>query len=149
MAAKWKLLFYDHRLRADDPQLQGDAAAFMAWRPCVTEKALESVTWVKSFLEVATAPSAKADDKAVDLATTRFQDWVNEGPAAGLKRQHLFSRTATGWHDDTVAAQPTTNLSEMDEAEPVVELHAAWNSDADNPALLALVPKLEALCTLE
>jgi len=40
-------------------------------------------------------------------------------------------------------------FSEMEEAEPVVELHAAWTRDADNPALLALVPKLEALCALD
>ena len=97
MVAKWKLLHYDHMLHASDPQMKGEVAAFLAWKPCVTEMALKSSTWVTSFLEVATTASVRADYKATDLAATRFQDWVQEGPAAGLKRQHLYSRTPTGW----------------------------------------------------
>jgi DNA-binding transcriptional LysR family regulator len=39
-------------------------------------------------------------------------------------------------------------FSEMEEAEPVVELHAAWTRDADNPALLALVPGWKSFAPL-
>jgi len=37
-------------------------------------------------------------------------------------------------------------FSELEGAEGIVELHATWRRDADNPALLALVPQLPALC---
>lgn len=40
-------------------------------------------------------------------------------------------------------------FSEMEDAPPIVELYAAWRRDADNPALLALVPQLTQLCGVD
>lgn len=37
-------------------------------------------------------------------------------------------------------------FSELEDGEPIVELQATWRRDADNPALLALVPRLMELC---
>ena len=31
------------------------------------------------------------------MAMKKWELWINEGPAAGLRRQHQFSRTADGW----------------------------------------------------
>ena len=34
------------------------------------------------------------------VATIKFADWLQEGPARGLRRQHRYSRTAAdGWCD--------------------------------------------------
>ena len=31
------------------------------------------------------------------VATNRWEAWIHVGPASGVKRQHQFSRNATGW----------------------------------------------------
>ncbi|MDE1916677.1 MAG: LysR family transcriptional regulator [Sphingomonadales bacterium] len=40
-------------------------------------------------------------------------------------------------------------FSELEDAQGIVELTAAWRRDADNPALLALVPQLASLCGMD
>jgi DNA-binding transcriptional LysR family regulator len=40
-------------------------------------------------------------------------------------------------------------FSDLEEAQGIVELTAAWRRDADNPALLALVPQLAQLCGVD
>ena len=42
---------------------------------------------------------------------------MNDGPAAGLKRLHLMSRTAMGWIPDKCDVQEEVNLSELDDLE--------------------------------
>ena len=78
---------------------------------------MKSSVWVDSFLQVAIKASEAADDRAATLATKRFAEWLTTGPAEGLKRQHLFSRAATGWTSEKVGEQPETNLSELDDLE--------------------------------
>ena len=116
-AARWNLLHYRHDLAVDDPHLQADAAAFKAWHLLLTPLALHNSTWTKSFLAVASNEAKHADDKASRLATAKFTEWLKAGPAQGLKRQHLYSRVATGWIPSKTGTQPTTNLSELDELE--------------------------------
>ena len=71
---------------------------------------LNNPTWAKSFLGVATKEADYADAKASRLATAKFTQWLQEGPAQGLKRQHLYSRVATGWIPSKTGTQPTTHL---------------------------------------
>ena len=99
--------------------MKDEIAAFNVWKRMLSHRSLEDHAWVESFLTVATKAADQADNRAAARSAKSFTDWLNDGPAAGQKRQHLFSRTATGWQDDTVAAQPSTNLSEMDEAEGI------------------------------
>lgn len=40
-------------------------------------------------------------------------------------------------------------FSDLEDGQGIVELYATWRRDADNPALLALVPQLAALCALD
>ena len=111
-AAKWNLLHYAHDLTVNDPHLQADAAAFRSWTQILTRAALGNPTWTKSFLAVATKEADYADTKASRIATARFTEWLQEGPANGLRRQHLFSRVATGWIPaKPVASLPPTCLS--------------------------------------
>ena len=58
-SAKWKLLFYDHPLLVEDPNLKGDAAAFIGWKRCLSETNLDEPKWVESFLEVADEAAAR------------------------------------------------------------------------------------------
>ena len=44
-AATWKLLFYDHRLKCDDPWMQTEAAEFISWKRCLSTTTLEHPTW--------------------------------------------------------------------------------------------------------
>jgi len=83
----------------------------------MTPSSLSNPTWAKSFLGVAEKEADHSDAKASRLATAKFTDWLQEGPAQGLKRQHLFSRVATGWIPSKTGHQPTTNLSELDDLE--------------------------------
>ena len=39
----------------------------------------------------------KEEAAAQYVATKKWETWIHEGPASGLKRQHQFSRNATGW----------------------------------------------------
>ena len=116
-AARWNLLYYHHNLTVDDPFLQADAAAFRSWSRVMTPSSLSNPAWAKSFLGVAEKEADHSDAKASRLATAKFTDWLHEGPAQGLKRQHLFSRVATGWIPSKTGHQPTTNLSELDDLE--------------------------------
>ena len=75
--------------------------------------------WVGSFLQVAAKAADRAEDQAARAATKRFADWIADGPANGLRRQHLFSRCATGWVADQADEQVGTNLSELDDLEGI------------------------------
>ena len=96
----WKLLHYDHRLQVEDPRMKVEAAEFIAWRNCLSSIILESPSWTKSFLQVAVESSHRADTSAARAAARRFEDWIADGRANGLKRPHLLSRTAPGWIPD-------------------------------------------------
>ena len=96
-------MHYDHRLQVDDPHMQVEAAEFTAWRQRLSQTTLASPTWVKAFINIASDAASRADRKATALSAERFSVWVKEGPGRGLKRQHLISRTATGWIPDKVA----------------------------------------------
>jgi len=126
-AAIWKLLHYRHDLLVHDPRLQEDAAAFRAWSGLITRQMLGSSSWVRALTEVAKKAAELAEHKAAVAATRRFAEWIQEGQAAGLRRQHLFARTATGWTQDAADQQQPTNLSELDDLEGVslVQLRAA------------------------
>ena len=115
--AVWKLLRYDHRLQVADPLTQQEAAEFVAWKQCLSVDALSLPTWVKAFLEMASVAASRADDTAAAAATKRYIEWVDNGPAAGLKRLHLMSRTAVGWIPDKCDVQEEVNLSELDDLE--------------------------------
>ena len=82
---------------------------------------LRSTCWVRSLTEVARKATDQAEHKAAVAATKRFAELVQEGPAAGLRRQHLFARTATGWTQDATDKQQPTNFSELDDFEGVSE----------------------------
>ena len=60
----------------------------------------------------------KASEQAARAAARQFGNWLQDGPSAGLKRQHQLSRTAVGWIPTAVAAVETIeHEAELDEAD--------------------------------
>ena len=109
-SAKWKLLYYDHQLHVADAELQEEAAAFRAWRTMCSEEVLRTAAWVGSLLQVETKAAARTEDQAARAATRRFAEWIAGGQANGLRRQHLFSRSTTGWVADSTDDRVDTDL---------------------------------------
>ena len=62
--------------------------------------------WVECFTEHALKIAANAEAQADHASTSTFLNWLHEGPAAGLGRQHKLSRVATGWIPSRVGDIP-------------------------------------------
>ena len=63
----------------------------------ITDENLRDSTWIKCLREVA-VKNAEAQESAAQWASLhRWHKWIREGPAAGLRRHHQFSRGADGW----------------------------------------------------
>ena len=60
-----------------------------------------------------------ANLKAAKIAAEKFETWVKDGPGGGLKRQHMFSRCATGWVQSKVSVQHEAELNDFDDLEGV------------------------------
>ena len=70
---------------------------FELWQSQLGVGMLEAPPLLYAFTNVAAAmfDSLQAeDDSRCKLA---WDSWINDGPAAGLRRQHMLSRVATGW----------------------------------------------------
>ena len=72
-----RLLNYDHKVVVNDPNLSGDAAAFIAWRQALTFEALRSKAWITAFTAVA----------AKELPRTQKQsDWQPQSSKTGSNK---------------------------------------------------------------
>jgi hypothetical protein len=130
----WKLLFYKHRLQIDDPRLQPARSEFIAWQGLITEQMLRTPFWVEALGEVATAMAEAAERTASVRASEAFAEWLQDGAAGGLKRQHLLTRTATGWIPTRVAKEEANVALEAEEL------------DGLSPAQLAEVTRMPDGC---
>ena len=123
-SAKWRLLYLNVTVDLRDPsdELQQSALDFMTWRGRLHLLPLDDVGVVKQLYVQAFGLARKAADQAARAAARNFSKWLQEGPSAGLKRQHQLSRTAVGWIPTAIAA------TEADEHETELE-------EADLPAV--------------
>ena len=70
---------------------------FESWRKEITSGMLWQEEWV-TYLHQATVKAAEKQERAAQVAAlAKWERWIHEGPAAGLRRQHRFSRTVFGW----------------------------------------------------
>ena len=51
------------------------------------------------------------------MAAIKWETWLTEGPAAGLRRQHQFSRTADGWAATSPSSGKVGSFDPDDEVE--------------------------------
>ena len=62
------------------------------------------------------AAMAEAAERAAGIAATiAFTKWLHEGLASGLKRQHMLTRSATGWIAAKAHAETSNSTDETDE----------------------------------
>ena len=112
-SAMWRLLHYQHDLTVYDPLLAADAAAFRAWQKLITVEMLKAKPMLEALIIVATKETERAEARAVAMVAKKFAEWIQEGPAQGLKRQHLLSRTASGWTPGRQGAEPDADINEF------------------------------------
>ena len=75
---------------------------------------------MKSKKKTATV-NAEAEERAAQKAALiKWVNWIHDGPASGLRRQHQFSRTTQGWtptKKSSGKAQPIDVNDELDDVE--------------------------------
>ncbi len=97
-AERWKIRFYAHDFPPyPSMEVDREMVAFNVWRRWLAPAVLKDRVWTECFAEHATKFAENAEAQAERAATFRFHNWLHEGPAAGLGRQHKLSRVATGW----------------------------------------------------
>lgn len=101
-----------HRLQVNDPTLQVPKAELIACLNMLSTQIL-----VGALGHVATAMVDTTERAAGIAGAQAFTNWLHEGSANGLKRQHLLTRTATGWIPTKVDSAETTSNEDPDELE--------------------------------
>ena len=124
LAAKHRLCTYQHpepnKSKATQEQLEG-FKKFLRWRTVVAELAEalpKHPSWVRALREAAEKNATREEIAAQLMAMKKWELWINEGPAAGLRRQHQFSRTADGWAPTKASSgkiSPTDGEDELDD----------------------------------
>lgn len=87
----------------------------------LTREALNSEFWTKAFQKVTLKMAEQAESKAGRFTSEAFSSWLQDGPAKGLRRQHLLSRTAVGWAPTTVEAGAEGSIEHRDELDGLSE----------------------------
>ena len=99
-AAINRLRYYKHpapRIGGATPQQEKGFASFEAWKTLLTEQARQLSIWVEVLKEWA-VKNAEAEERAAQQAALcKWTNWIHDGPASGLRRQHCFSRGTQGW----------------------------------------------------
>ena len=71
--------------------------AFRSWQSAILPTMLLSRPMVELLRQACVFMSEHLAAEEVELSNLRWQMWVEEGPAKGLRRQHRMSRVAQGW----------------------------------------------------
>jgi hypothetical protein len=71
---------------------------FQKWRVQVTRQMLDIPQWVQMLEDVARRQAESEEEAARKMQNAKWLSWLHDGPAAGLGRQHLISRSAIGWN---------------------------------------------------
>ena len=71
--------------------------AFIKWRGIITEEMLQHSTWTAALRQTALENADREEAAAQKMSLMAWTKWIHEGPAAGLRRQHRFSRVSDGW----------------------------------------------------
>lgn len=86
-----------HDLKVDDPGLLEDKALFVHCQQGIHQTMLMHQATVAALGEIAMTNADLMEEAAAKRAQAKCIVWRNDGPAAGLGRQHWLSRVATGW----------------------------------------------------
>ena len=84
---------------------------FEDWRGCIQRGQMHSKPWLEMLKYVATKQAEKEEAAAQLASVLQYKVWLDGGPAKGLRRQHQFSRSATGWTE--TALGKTDGIDEL------------------------------------
>ena len=88
---------------------------FEDWRRCIQRGQLHSKPWLDMLRHVATKQAEKEEAAAQLANIIDYKQWVESGPAGGLRRQHQFTRNATGWTETALGKGNLNELGELDD----------------------------------
>ena len=112
LRACWKLFNYKHPhppFAAATEEQRAAHREFEAWRTVVGRTYLDD-NWVDTFREMALAKAIQQEGQAQKAQFQAWQLWMHEGPAAGLRKQHHFTKVKGGWVES--ATVQATEISE-------------------------------------
>ena len=78
---------------------------------------LEHRAWAAGLKTVAVANAEREERAAQQSALIKWTQWIHEGPADGLRRQHRFSRNAKGWTPTAKSSGVDAGIDVEDEVE--------------------------------
>ena len=85
---------------------------FEDWKGNIKAGQLHSRPWLEMLRQVANR-QAELEEAAAQLASIQgYTQWVASGPAGGLRRQHQFTRIATGWTEAALNKQSGNELGD-------------------------------------
>ena len=131
--ARWKIRFYRHP-KPNPAQASSEETMsfkmFDDWRSCIKAGQLHSAVWVGMLRQVAER-QADREEAAAQLASIKgYVLWVNGGPAGGLRRQHQFTRIATGWTETALNKQNGNKLGDQDDLDGLSDVQIEAIKDA-------------------
>ena len=111
---------------------------FEDWGGNIKAGQLHSNPWIEMLRQVANR-QAEIEGAAAQLASIKgYILWVAGGPAGGLRRQHQFTRIATGWTETALNKQSGNELGNQDDldglSEAQIEAIKAEVRDEHSPA---------------
>ena len=140
-AARWRIRFYRHP-KPDAAQATREQIwsfkVFGDWNACIQGGQLHSKPWLEMLRHVATKQAEK-EEAAAQLASIQgYTLWIQGGAAGGLRRQHQFTRNATGWTETATGKGNQNELGEQDDldglSEEQVEAIRTNVGDTSSPA---------------
>ena len=94
---------------------------FDDWRSNIQAGQLHSRPWLEMLRHFATKQAEK-EEAAAQLANIKgYILWVASGPAGGLRRQHQFSRIATGWTETALDNGNGNEVGDQDDLDGLSE----------------------------
>ena len=114
---RWKVRFYRHPkpnlAQASEEQVMS-FKVFEDWKGSIKAGQLHSRPGLEMLRQVADKQAEK-DEAAAQLDSIKgYIQWVASGPAGGLRRQHQFTRIATGWTETAINKQNGNELGDKD-----------------------------------
>ena len=78
---------------------------------------LQHDPWVEALRKTALDNALREEVAAQMMSLVAWTKWIHEGPAAGLRRQHRFSRIADGWIPTAKSSGMLGPVDPMDEVD--------------------------------
>ena len=123
-SARWKIRFYRHPkpdLAFATAEQLASLKVFEDWRAAISTGQLHSKAWLEMLKQVAEKQADKQEAAAQLASMKSYQEWINGGSGCGLKRQHQFSRNATGWTETALDRCSSNEVGEHDDLEGLSE----------------------------